>query len=97
MTLLILCIQESGRKPWHSINFICAHDGFTLADLVTYNDKHNLANGEDNNDGENHNNSWNCGQVNTCIYGSHVECQPEILYCSTHVVPAVINKSLPYS
>ncbi|KAG5041586.1 hypothetical protein JHK85_014062 [Glycine max] len=53
-----------GRKPWHSINFICAHDGFTLADLVTYNNKNNLSNGEDNNDGENHNNSWNCGQLN---------------------------------
>lgn len=55
--------QQGGRKPWNSINFVCAHDGFTLADLVTYNNKHNLANGEDNNDGENHNNSWNCGQV----------------------------------
>ncbi|XP_024028368.1 isoamylase 1, chloroplastic isoform X2 [Morus notabilis] len=54
--------QEGGRKPWHSINFVCAHDGFTLADLVAYNNKHNLANGEDNKDGENHNNSWNCGQ-----------------------------------
>ncbi|XP_057995639.1 isoamylase 1, chloroplastic isoform X2 [Hevea brasiliensis] len=54
--------QEGGRKPWNSINFVCAHDGFTLADLVTYNNKNNLANGEDNNDGENHNNSWNCGQ-----------------------------------
>ncbi|KAL9377191.1 hypothetical protein Peur_031311 [Populus x canadensis] len=54
--------QKGGRKPWNSINFVCAHDGFTLADLVTYNEKHNLANGEDNNDGENHNNSWNCGQ-----------------------------------
>ncbi|KAM6570600.1 hypothetical protein CsatB_018585 [Cannabis sativa] len=54
--------QKGGRKPWNSINFICAHDGFTLADLVTYNNKHNLANGEDNNDGESHNNSWNCGQ-----------------------------------
>ncbi|KAJ7973702.1 isoamylase 1, chloroplastic [Quillaja saponaria] len=54
--------QGGGRKPWNSINFVCVHDGFTLADLVTYNDKHNLANGEDNNDGENHNNSWNCGQ-----------------------------------
>lgn len=54
--------QEGGRKPWNSINFVCAHDGFTLADLVTYNKKHNNANGEDNNDGENHNNSWNCGQ-----------------------------------
>lgn len=40
------------------------HDGFTLADLVTYNKKHNLSNGENNNDGENHNNSWNCGEVN---------------------------------
>ncbi|KAH9608201.1 hypothetical protein KSS87_006934 [Heliosperma pusillum] len=54
--------QKGGRRPWHSINFVCAHDGFTLADLVTYNEKHNLANGENNNDGENHNNSWNCGQ-----------------------------------
>ncbi|MED6157614.1 Iron-sulfur assembly protein 1, variant 3 [Stylosanthes scabra] len=54
--------QGGGRKPWNSINFVCAHDGFTLADLVTYNNKHNLPNGEDNNDGENHNNSWNCGQ-----------------------------------
>ncbi|XP_075674208.1 isoamylase 1, chloroplastic [Castanea sativa] len=54
--------REGGRKPWNSINFVCAHDGFAMADLVTYNNKHNLANGEDNNDGENHNNSWNCGQ-----------------------------------
>ncbi|KAM3694104.1 hypothetical protein ACJW30_07G033700 [Castanea mollissima] len=54
--------REGGRKPWNSINFVCAHDGFTMADLVTYNNKHNSANGEDNNDGENHNNSWNCGQ-----------------------------------
>ncbi|KAL6292452.1 hypothetical protein ACE6H2_000594 [Prunus campanulata] len=54
--------QEGGRRPWNSINFVCAHDGFTLADLVTYNNKHNLANGEYNNDGESHNNSWNCGQ-----------------------------------
>ncbi|XP_039051349.1 isoamylase 1, chloroplastic-like isoform X1 [Hibiscus syriacus] len=54
--------QEGGRKPWNSVNFVCAHDGFTLADLVSYNNKHNIANGEDNNDGESHNNSWNCGQ-----------------------------------
>lgn len=54
--------QEGGRKPWNSINFVCAHDGFTLSDLVTYNNKHNLSNGEENRDGENHNNSWNCGQ-----------------------------------
>ncbi|EFH56092.1 ATISA1/ISA1 [Arabidopsis lyrata subsp. lyrata] len=55
-------LYQGGRKPWNSINFICAHDGFTLADLVTYNNKNNLANGEENNDGENHNYSWNCGE-----------------------------------
>lgn len=48
------------RTPAASINFITAHDGFTLRDLVSYNDKHNEANGEDNNDGESHNRSWNC-------------------------------------
>jgi len=52
---------HSGRRPYASINFITAHDGFTLRDLVSYNDKHNEANGEDNRDGENNNNSWNCG------------------------------------
>ncbi len=50
-----------GRGPTASINFITAHDGFTLRDLVTYNDKHNEANGEENRDGESHNRSWNCG------------------------------------
>jgi isoamylase len=49
------------RRPTASINFITAHDGFTLHDLVAYNEKHNEANGEDNNDGESHNRSWNCG------------------------------------
>lgn len=53
--------ERSGRRPFASINFITAHDGFTLRDLVSYNDKHNEANGEDNNDGESHNRSWNCG------------------------------------
>jgi isoamylase len=52
---------RSGRRPYASINFITAHDGFTLRDLVSYNDKHNEANGEDNRDGHNHNLSWNCG------------------------------------
>jgi isoamylase len=50
-----------GRKPWASVNFIAAHDGFTLGDLVAYNDKHNEANGEDNRDGTSDNRSWNCG------------------------------------
>ncbi|HEY0873739.1 MAG TPA: glycogen debranching protein GlgX, partial [Vicinamibacterales bacterium] len=53
--------EQSGRRPYASINFVAAHDGFTLADLVSYNEKHNEANGEDNRDGENHNLSWNCG------------------------------------
>ncbi len=52
---------ESGRRPFASINFITAHDGFTLFDLVSHNDKHNEANGEENRDGESHNRSWNCG------------------------------------
>ncbi len=53
--------QADGRRPHASINFVTAHDGFTLADLVSYNEKHNEANGEDNKDGESYNRSWNCG------------------------------------
>ncbi len=53
--------QGDGRHPSASINFVTAHDGFTLADLTAYNDKHNEANGEDGADGESHNRSWNCG------------------------------------
>ena len=53
--------RRRGRKPWASINFITSHDGFTLNDLVTYNDKHNEANGEDNKDGTSDNRSWNSG------------------------------------
>ena len=53
--------ESSGRRPFASVNFVTAHDGFTLRDLVSYNDKHNDANGEDNRDGESHNRSWNSG------------------------------------
>ena len=53
--------QTNGRSPYASINFITAHDGFTLYDLVSYNEKHNEANGENNCDGDSHNRSWNCG------------------------------------
>ncbi len=53
--------EHSGRKPIASINFVTAHDGFTLTDLVSYNEKRNAANGEGNADGESHNRSWNCG------------------------------------
>lgn len=53
--------EVTGRRPIASINFVTCHDGFTLTDLVSYNEKHNDANGEHNRDGENHNRSWNCG------------------------------------
>jgi glycogen operon protein len=54
--------EKNGRRPSASINFITAHDGFTLNDLVSYNEKHNEANGENNQDGDDHNRSWNCGE-----------------------------------
>jgi glycogen operon protein len=53
--------EDDGRRPYASVNFVTAHDGFTLRDLVSYNEKHNEANGEGNNDGESHNRSWNGG------------------------------------
>src|SRR5581483_1857202 len=53
--------EQSGRRPYASVNFITCHDGFTLHDLVSYNGKHNEANGENNQDGSNDNLSWNCG------------------------------------
>ena len=53
--------NKRGRKPWASVNFLTAHDGFTLRDAVSYNEKHNMANGEDNRDGHSHNRSWNHG------------------------------------
>lgn len=55
------CYDHSGRLATASVNLVTVHDGFTLRDLVSYNDKHNEANGEDNRDGESHNRSWNCG------------------------------------
>ncbi len=53
--------HHQGRRPWACVNFVTAHDGFTLNDVVTYNEKHNEANGEDNRDGTSDNRSWNCG------------------------------------
>jgi isoamylase len=53
--------EKRGRKPWACVSFVTAHDGFTLMDVVSYNEKHNEANGENNNDGHSHNLSWNCG------------------------------------
>jgi isoamylase len=63
--------ETTGRRPFASVNFITAHDGFTLRDLVSYNDKHNEANGEENKDGESHNRSWNCGAEGPT-------CDPEV-------------------
>jgi glycogen operon protein len=57
--------ERSGRRPYASINLVTAHDGFTLSDLVSYNEKHNDANGEDSRDGHNENLSWNCGVEGT--------------------------------
>ena len=53
--------ENDGRRPYASVNFVTAHDGFTLRDLVSYNEKHDEANGEENRDGESNNRSWNCG------------------------------------
>ncbi|HWG94440.1 MAG TPA: glycogen debranching protein GlgX [Mycobacteriales bacterium] len=53
--------RRQGRRPWASVNFVTSHDGFTLRDLTTYEAKRNLANGEENRDGDDHNRSWNCG------------------------------------
>jgi len=53
--------EQTGRRPYGSVNFVVAHDGYTLHDLVTYEQKHNQANAEDNRDGCDDNRSWNCG------------------------------------
>src|ERR1700757_267217 len=68
--------EATGRRPSASINFVVAHDGFTLNDLVSYNEKHNQANGEDNRDGESHNRSWNCG-----VEGPTDDAEIEALRC----------------
>jgi isoamylase len=75
--------EGSARTPSASINFVTAHDGFTLRDLVSYNDKHNEANLEDNRDGENHNRSWNCGEEgpssNPAVLGLRARQQRNLL------------------
>src|SRR3989442_5486279 len=65
----------TGRRPYASTNFVTAHDGFTLHDLVSYNDKHNEANGEENRDGEGHNRSWNCGAEGPTEDPGVLECR----------------------
>ncbi len=67
--------ETSGRRPYNSVNFVTAHDGFTLRDLVSYNEKHNAANGEDNRDGESFNRSWNCGVEGPTDDADVLECR----------------------
>ena len=67
--------QSNTRLPVSSINFVTAHDGFTLADLVSYNGKHNEANGENNADGEDHNRSWNCGAEGPSMDPDVIACR----------------------
>jgi isoamylase len=67
--------ETSGRRPYNSVNFVTAHDGFTLRDLVSYNEKHNAANGEDNHDGESFNRSWNCGVEGPTDDAEVLECR----------------------
>jgi isoamylase len=66
---------DDGRNPYASVNFVTAHDGFTLRDLVSYNEKHNEANGEENRDGESHNRSWNCGAEGSSDEAAVKECR----------------------
>ncbi len=88
--------EVDGRRPIASINFVTAHDGFTLDDLVSYNDKHNDANGEDNRDGESHNRSWNSGvegptddpaTSSRCASGRNATSWPRC--CSSQGVPMI--------
>ena len=65
--------EGTGRRPYASINFVTSHDGFSLNDLVSYNEKHNEANGENNSDGDNHNISWNCGDEGTTTNPETIE------------------------
>ncbi|HKZ04790.1 MAG TPA: glycogen debranching protein GlgX [Methylomirabilota bacterium] len=67
--------QGTGRAPYASVNFVTCHDGFTLQDLVSYNGKHNEANGEDNRDGTDDNNSWNCGAEGPSEEPEVVDCR----------------------
>ena len=76
---------HSGRRPIASINFVTAHDGFTLTDLVSYNEKRNEANGEGNADGESHNSSWNCGAEGpTDQQGGHAHAPPPAAQLPDH-------------
>ena len=78
--------QNDGRRPYASINFIVAHDGFTLNDLVSYNEKHNEANGEGGNDGDNNNRSWNCGAE-----GETDDVEIKTLYSRRYLVESTIK------
>ncbi|MFH0780672.1 MAG: glycogen debranching protein GlgX [Pseudomonadota bacterium] len=85
--------QASGRGPLCSINFITSHDGFTLADLVSYNQKNNLANGEDDRDGEKHNLSWNSGCEGACDRKDIMELR--LRRMKTFIVLLLLSQGVP--
>ena len=70
---------DDGRSAYNSINFVTCHDGFTLYDLVSYNQKHNEANGENNNDGTNDNNSWNCGVEGETVDANIIKLRKQLV------------------
>ena len=79
--------QDDSRRPAASINFVTCHDGFTLQDIVSYNNKHNEANGEDNRDGADDNRSWNCGEEGPASTGDRVPARAAEAQLPDHAVP----------
>ncbi len=95
--------NNHNRRPYHSINFVTAHDGFSMYDMVTYNEKRNGANGEGNRDGTNDNFSWNCGAEGpTSDPGINALRQRQIRNCMVALMlsqgtPMVVSGTSPYS
>lgn len=86
-------IYGHGRRPNNSVNFIVCHDGFTLADLVSYNHKHNLDNGEDNRDGVDNNHSWNCGEEGASTQQEVVSLRERQM--RNHILALMISQGIP--
>ena len=86
-------LYGNGRKPYHSINFITAHDGFSLRDLVSYNGKHNEENGEDNRDGMNENESWNSGEEGVTDKKDVIETRERQI--RNHLLALMISQGTP--
>jgi len=84
---------EDGRSPYNSVNFITCHDGFTLNDLVSYNEKHNEANGEENRDGTNDNLSWNCGAEGETVDPAIRKLRAQLI--KNHICSLVFSSGTP--